>query len=251
MNNKADLSIMKNPLVSVIVPVLNEEKWLKSTLETIKNQSYKNFEIIVVDNGSKDKSPKIAMNYADKLLFESRQGPIFAMHKGFVEAKGSIVTVCDADTIYPENWLAKMVKNISKKKIVAVYGPMGFREDSAIRRTLLICGYCFFNGLSNIFGVSLCGAANFGILKEAYFESGGYMLESRIASQDFILAKKLRKIGKVRFIPSMVCYTSNRRYTRVSFIHGLKEAFKLWLDVALNRNKITYDDYYDGNYNKK
>lgn len=242
---------MKNPLVSIIVPVLNEEKWLKSTLKTIKKQSYRNFEIIVVDNGSKDKSPEIALNYADRLLFESRRGPLFAMHRGFEEARGKIITVCDADTIYPENWLAKMVKKISENKIIAVYGPMGFREDGAIRRKLIIWGYSFLNGLSNIFGVSLCGAANFGMLKEAYFRAGGYMLESKVASQDFILVKKLRKLGKVRFVPSMVCYTSNRRYTRVNFIHGLKEAFKLWLDVALNRNKITYDDYYNSNYNNK
>jgi len=243
---------MSNKLVSVVVPVLNEEKWLESTLQSIKSQSFKNYEIIVVDNGSIDNSPEIAKKYTNKVFFEERRGPLFAMHKGFTMAKGKIITVCDADTIYPENWLMKMVDKLKSDKIVAVYGPMAFREDGRIRQLLVIWGYSIFNALSNIFGVSLCGAANFGMKRKAYNQVGGYMLESKVASQDFILAKKLKKIGKVKFIPSMICYTSNRRYTRVNFMHGIKEAFKLWLDVALNRNKITYDDYYDSNYyNKK
>ncbi len=242
---------MPDKLVSIIIPVLNEEKWLESTLKSIEKQTYKNYEIIVVDNGSTDKSSAIAKKYTDKVFFEKRKGPLFAMDAGFRLAKGEIITVCDADTLYPKNWLMKMVKKLEKVNIVAVYGPMAFREDGKIRRCLIAWGYIFFNGLSNIFGVSLCGAANFGMKREAYYQVGGYILNSSVASQDFILAKKLRKIGKVRFIPSMICYTSNRRYIRINFMHGIKEALKLWLDVALNRNKITYDDYYDNNYYKK
>lgn len=240
------------PLITVIVPVLNEEDFLEDTLRSIRAQSFKDYELIVVDNGSTDKSPEIAMKYADKLIFEERRGSIYAMHKGFEIASGDIITSCDADTLYPRDWLTKMARAFRKNNVVAVYGPMAFRENGPVLRRLTAFSYCLLNGLSNLAGVSLSGAANLGIRKKAYFAAGGYMLNSKIASQDFILVKNLRKIGKVKFCPSMICYTSNRRYTRVNFIYGLREAFKLWLDVALDRNKITYDDYYDEDYyNKK
>lgn len=239
------------PLITVIIPVLNEEEFLEDTLKSIRAQNYKDYELIVVDNGSTDKSPEIASKYADKIIFEKRRGSIYAMHNGFKNAAGEIITSCDADTIYPNNWLSKMAKTFKNRKVVAVYGPMAFRENGSFLRTLTILSYCFLNAFSNLAGVSLSGAANLGFRKSAYFAAGGYRLDSKIASQDFILVKRLRKIGRVKFCPTMVCYTSNRRYVKVNFMHGLREAFKLWLDVALKKNRITYDEYYDDEYYKK
>ncbi|AKI98026.1 glycosyltransferase family 2 protein [Kosmotoga pacifica] len=240
-----------SPLITVVVPVLNEEEFLEDTLRSIRSQSFKDYELIVVDNGSTDKSPEIALRYADKVVFEKRRGSIYAMHTGFEIAAGDIITSCDADTLYPSDWLLKMSKAFERENIVAVYGPMAFRENGPVLRKLTVFSYCFLNGLSNLAGVSLSGAANLGFRKNAYFTVGGYKLDSKIASQDFMLVKSLRKTGKVKFCPSMVCYTSNRRYTKVNFMHGLREAFRLWLDVALNKNKITYDEYYDDDYYKK
>lgn len=57
---------MNNPLISVIVPVYNAEKFLSATLDTLVNQSYKNLEIILVNDGSTDTSGKICDEYAEK-----------------------------------------------------------------------------------------------------------------------------------------------------------------------------------------
>ena len=57
------------PKVSIIIRTLNEAAFLPSLLDLINNQSYKNFEIIIVDSGSKDDTQKIAKEFSDKLLF--------------------------------------------------------------------------------------------------------------------------------------------------------------------------------------
>jgi glycosyltransferase involved in cell wall biosynthesis len=235
--------------VTVIVPVLNEEKYLRDTLESVKAQTFKDYELIVVDNGSTDNSPQIAREYADSLVFESKRGSIAAMHRGIVEASGEYYVTCDADTIYPPDWLERMVRNLRRRRnVVAAYGPMAFREDGRFRRFLITSLYVVGDRLSLITGIRLSGGANLGVLREAYFRAGGYMVDSKVASQDFLLTKNLRKFGRVIFDPRMVIFTSNRRYARAGSMKGAFEAFRLWLDVALRRYKMTYDSYYSEDY---
>jgi len=236
------------PKITVIVPVLNEEGLLQGTLQSLRAQTFKDYELIVVDNGSTDRSPEIAKRFADRFLIEDQQGPLFAVHCGIKNAAAEWVTCCDADTLYPKDWLAKMVKGLERPNTVAVYGPIAFRENAPVARFLTQVVYSILDRLSCLVGVRIAGAANLGVRKAAYFAVGGYRLDSKVASQDFRLVQRLTRLGKVRFSPTLVCYTANRRYTRVSFVYGLKEAFCLWLDVACRRESITYDDYYGETY---
>ncbi|SHH30682.1 glycosyltransferase family 2 protein [Thermosipho atlanticus] len=245
---------MKNqPLISIVVPVLNEEKILENTLKNIRQQSYKNYELIVVDNGSTDNSVNIAKKFADKILFEEKKGSINAMTTGFKNAKGEIIVNCDADSLYPTNYLEKIVEAFNKsEKIVAVYGPLVFIENGKISNFFTLLGYTIADFLSKVFtNTYIVGAANFAIKKEIYDKVGGYNTNSNLASQDFRLAKKLSKHGKVKFIPSLIVLTSNRRFKENGTFRALLHSFKLWFDVAFNINKITYDNYYTHSYYQK
>lgn len=240
------------PYVSIVVPVLNEEDILERTLKSIRAQVFRDYELIVVDNGSTDASPQIATKYADKLLFEENKGYIYAVHRGILEAKGEIVTACDADTVYPSGWLAKMVGCFKRdERVVAVYGPMGFNDTKRFISLCAVTGYVVADFLSRPFGVRISGGANLGFRRDAYLELGGYMIESKIASQDFILVRKLVKVGKVKFVPSLIVYTSARRFRRHGFLRGLARAVKFWSDVAFNRYSVTYDAYFDKDYYKE
>lgn len=243
----------KKPLVSIIVPVLNEEKILESTLKNIKKQTYKNYELIVVDNGSTDKSVEIAKKFADKLLFEEKKGSINAMVKGFENAEGDILVTCDADSLYPKNYLKKIVNTFCKNEnIVAIYGPFKFIENGKISNFFVWLGYVISDFFSKIFTKTyIVGAANFAIRKDVYKKVGGYDTKSNLASQDFRLAKRLAKFGKVKFIPSLIVYTSNRRFKEQGTVFSLFHAFRLWADVAFNINKIKYDSYYTHKYYQK
>ncbi|MCD6449130.1 MAG: glycosyltransferase [Thermotogaceae bacterium] len=238
------------PEFSVIVPVLNEEDVIERALKSVVNQTIKDFEIIVVDNGSTDSSPEIAKLYADKLLYEKRRGSINAIKRGIKEATGEIILCADADSIYPPDYLEKIKKGFSNPEVVAVYGPFFFIEKSKIFNFISVAFYALMNALSIISaGVPLAGAANFAIRRKIYHKSGGYDF-GNLASQDFRLARKLRKYGKVKFTPSLVVWTSYRRFQRKGLGKALRESFSYWVDVALNKNKITYESYFDENYYK-
>ncbi len=232
------------PRVTLVVPVLNEEAFLANTLATLRGQTFTGYELLVVDNGSTDRSPQIAAEFADRVIVEPRRGALPTMHRGFVEARGDLITCGDADTIYPPHWLERMVDALDRPGVVAVYGPMGFRESWTPLRTLQAAGYCVLAGLSRVCGVRLAGAANFGMKREAYFAVGGYPPLVERASPDFRLAGQLAKIGRVRFVPTMVCYTSNRRFIRVNPVWGSVEALRYWFDVATHRDRIPGERYW-------
>ncbi|MCD5408749.1 glycosyltransferase [Candidatus Bipolaricaulota bacterium] len=231
------------PRVTVVVPALDEERWLPATLQTIRAQRFQDYELLVVDNGSRDRTPELARNWADRVLSEPQRGAVHAMHRGFLEARGELVVTADADTLYPPTWLGKMVKALDRPHTVAAYGPMGFRESHPMARALQAAGYCLLAWGSLLFRVPLCGAANLGIRKEAYFRVGGYPPLAQLASPDFRLSQRLRRLGKVRFVPTMVCWTSGRRFHKGGLKSWLR-ALEWWWDVASGRDRIPAVDYW-------
>lgn len=111
---------MKNntPLVSVIIPVYNEEKYLGFCLESLKKQTYKNLEIIVVDDGSTDKSKDTANKYSVRLFEQSHSGPGNARNLGASKANGEILAFLDADMKYDKEFVKKLIKPIRLNKAV-------------------------------------------------------------------------------------------------------------------------------------
>jgi glycosyltransferase involved in cell wall biosynthesis len=115
----------KYPFVSVIIPTLNEEKYIETTLLSIKNQDYKGkYEIIVVDSNSKDKTVKIARKYADKVIVTKRRGVSVGRNIGAEVAKGEILLFVDADTTLLPNVISKVVRHLRRKKVVGVVVPI-------------------------------------------------------------------------------------------------------------------------------
>ena len=81
----------KNPLVSIIIRTKNEERWLNQCLEKVSSQNYKNFEIIIVDNQSKDKTLKIAKKYNVKILKIRKFFPGKAINMGIDNQKAKLI----------------------------------------------------------------------------------------------------------------------------------------------------------------
>ena len=97
--------------VSVIMPVYNSEKYLRKTIESVLNQSYKNFELILVDDGSKDTSGEICDQFAQKdarvrVVHQKNGGICAARNKGLSIARGKYIAFCDNDDEFFEHLLS-------------------------------------------------------------------------------------------------------------------------------------------------
>src|SRR4029077_2365310 len=100
----------EQPRVSVVVPAYNEEKNLPLALASLLNQELKDFELIVVDNGSTDETPVIAKKLGARVIGENRRGVAHARQAGFLSSKGGIIATTDADTVVPPDWLSRIVR---------------------------------------------------------------------------------------------------------------------------------------------
>ena len=108
----------KNPKITVITVVKNSEKYLEKNIKSLMNQSYKNYEHIIIDGSSTDKSMEIAAKYKDnihKIISEEDNGLYDAMNKGIKNANGDIIGILNSDDYYNEGAL-EIVKNYFEDK---------------------------------------------------------------------------------------------------------------------------------------
>jgi len=105
-NNKYSINL---PLVSVIVPAYNAEAFIAQTLDSIISQTYQNIEILVVDDGSQDRTPEIVESFAQRdqritLLRQANAGVAAARNLAIEKSNGEYIAPIDADDIwYPQN----------------------------------------------------------------------------------------------------------------------------------------------------
>lgn len=87
--------------VSIIIPVYNGERYIREAVDSALNQTYKDFEIIVIDDGSKDNTPNILENYDNKIRWKSQKnrGQAFAINEGINMAKGKYIAYLDVDDV--------------------------------------------------------------------------------------------------------------------------------------------------------
>ncbi len=115
--------IKKNSLVSIIIRTKNEEQWIEMCLRKISEQTYKNYELVIVDNQSTDKTLQKIRNYKHKLVKIKNFIPGKAINLGIAKSTGEIVVCLSAHCIPVDKyWLKNLVKDLSKKQVGAVYG---------------------------------------------------------------------------------------------------------------------------------
>ena len=113
---------MKKDMVSIIVPVYNAEKYLKRCLESIINQTYKNIEVILVDDGSVDKSPEICDEYKEldnrvKVIHKENGGASSARNIGLDAVNGEFVCFVDSDDWIEKNMIEVLLKKLKESNV--------------------------------------------------------------------------------------------------------------------------------------
>lgn len=115
------------PFVSIIVPAYNEEFVIEATIRSLLNSDYDNFEIIVVDDGSQDRTSEVVRTqFGDeplvRLFTEANAGKSSALNFGLRHAQGEVIVALDADTQFPANTIRALARRFVDPKIGAVAG---------------------------------------------------------------------------------------------------------------------------------
>ena len=173
------------PLVSVIIPTLNSERTIEMCLDSVKKQSYKNIELIVVDNNSTDKTKEIAGKYTDKVF---NSGPERSAQRNFgaKNAKGEYLLIHDSDIYFNQDSVKECVELAISENSDAIILPEksigeGFwAKVKVFERSFYV-------------GNDLIEAPRF-FKKTVYEKLGGYD-ESMTGPEDWDLAIKLRQSG--------------------------------------------------------
>ena len=117
---------MSSPLITVILPVYNRENYLREAIQSILDQTYKNFELLIVDDASTDNSLRVAKDFQDPRIRiisnKVNKGVSFSRNKGIFEAKGDLIAFMDSDDISLSDRLWKQVRILEDKKDVSICG---------------------------------------------------------------------------------------------------------------------------------
>jgi glycosyltransferase involved in cell wall biosynthesis len=201
--------------VSVIVPTLNEGKYIGNLLASLKRQSHKNFEVIIIDGGSSDETISLARRYNSKVLVKHGLKEFPSRNEGAKIACGEILLFTGADVIFCENALEMVVNEFEGNKLDGMCG-FGKMYDAALWGKMeYYLYYSIVNSLVRFTGVH--GSTNFMALRKDEFEKvGGF--ESRIDGDGFLM-KRFAKNRRTKFVNGKNFFLiSGRRMKRMGFL---------------------------------
>ncbi len=236
-------------MISVIIPTYNEEKNIGNCLKSLLNQSLprEEYEIIVVDGQSRDKTVKIAKKYADKVIQQKSKGVGGARNDGVSVSKYDLIATTDADCIVPEDWFERIIKNFENNKVIVVCGSDGPIEKS-LKAQIIFLVIRNIIKLFSYFGIYCLGGTNSSFRKKNFLEVGGY--RNLPHSDDVDLGFRLNKIGKIKYDKKIFVKFSARRMEKNGYLNTITTWMKGNILLLSGRNIKTCDSYAKQDYNK-
>src|SRR6185503_6491735 len=222
--------------VSVITPVFNGEKTIGRALEALLAQDYSNKEIIVVDDGSTDRTGEIVRKISGVVyVLQRNAGPASARNAGVRQARGEIICFTDADCIAHSDWITRLVRGFVETEVAAVAGSYGIANKNSllagcIHEEIMYRHRKFMQKYVRAFGSYNCA-----IKKNVFDAAGGFDERYRGASgEDNDLSYKILKDGHKIFFEKCALVDHHhpaqlKDYLRSQFQHGFWRA-KMYRD---------------------
>jgi glycosyltransferase involved in cell wall biosynthesis len=196
-------------MLNIIIPALNEEKYLSMLLESIKKQDFSDYEIILADAGSEDKTLEIAKKYG--CIIAPGGLPAKGRNQGAKIAKGDTLFFLDADTVLPDNFLNKAMAEFKERNLeFASFCLVPFPKNKTSSFFMNI----FYNKPVVLLEKVLPHAALGILIKRDLFEKlGGYDEDVKLA-EDHYLARCAKKLfaANLGIIRSTEIFISDRRF---------------------------------------
>ena len=127
---------MNEPLVSIITPVYNAERFLSDTIKSVQNQTYKNWEILLIDDCSKDNSAQIIkefLKYDNRIKYiklKKNSGASVSRNEGIRNAKGRFIAFVDSDDVWKPEKLEIQIKYMLKENLGFTFTSYRFMKET-------------------------------------------------------------------------------------------------------------------------
>lgn len=225
-------------MISVIIPVYNGEATLGALLDSLNSQQETPCEIIVVDDGSTDRSREIAMSKGAKLLSTGgRRGPACARNIGARNAQGDVLLFLDADTLAPPHLLRHVAERFEKEPsltaVVGYYDKKPLNAGFFPRYKALLVHYWFKDAEVMESFETCCGA----IRKDVFEKAGGFDERyERADVEDYEFGYRVLEMGKISVDHNMVVGHHFPGFIR-NWLNYFRRA-KLWMKLFLKRKQF-------------
>lgn len=249
---------MSEPLVSVVIPAYNAARTLLTTVQSVFEQTIQDFEIIIVDDGSKDNTIEAAKSIEDsrvKVLSQPNSGAPAARNTGIKAAKGEYVAFLDADDLWMPHKLERQLDILtSKKDVTAVQSGVYFVDDNL--EVLSICP-CFESKdvlLETLLFQNMPGTMSTLMVKRSMFEQIGYLDTKLVILEDWELMIRLARFCNLQSVEEPLSlyriYVGNRsKNLDIHIEPGYIVLERIFSDATLparikNRRKQIYSTFY-------
>lgn len=242
--------ISEEPLITIVVIAYNEEQYIARLLESIKAQSYKKFEVIVVDDHSIDKTVEVARSFEPFLPIRVVQKEIRGVSRsrnfGASLANGEIILFLDADGIIPPDFISKNIRAFREQRLsVAGVDFIAITKNKIDKLITEFYRYWLKTvQYYNPRGIGFCLFAHKELHKKVLFD------ETVVMSEDFDYIRRASGYGKFRFLSDEPLEISWRRFENENrFILILKYLFFEWYRQHIGEIRRKLLPYEFGNLN--
>jgi len=204
------------PTISVILPTYNRAQFLKDAIDSVLAQTYRDFELIVVDDGSSDSTREVFNGFCDErvvyLAHRNNKGAAAARNTGIQHAKGKYIAFIDDDDVWMPNKLEKLVEKISasveRVGVIYAWQEVRSRKDDSLMWMVTP------KMKGNLKGEFLYGQKIGGIpflIRKKCFDTVGLFDESLMAAQDWDMLKRIADYYEFDFVPEVLTIVYRHR----------------------------------------
>lgn len=214
---------------SIIIPLYNRPQEINELLETLTKQTYLQFEVLIIEDGSVDDAKYIVESYRDRLdisyYVKPNEGQGFARNYGFTKAKGDYFIIFDSDCLIPPNYLATVKNYLYTHKLDAYGGPDGAGTSfTPVQKAISYSMTSPFTtggirGNKKALGGQFHPRSfNMGLSRQVWEKTGGFII-TRLG-EDIEYSIRIHKMGfKIGLIPDAIVYHKRR----TSFVQFFKQ----------------------------
>ncbi|MBP6739072.1 MAG: glycosyltransferase [Leptospiraceae bacterium] len=234
------------PRISVVIPALNEEKFLPVLLESLKNQTFKDYEVIVADAGSKDKTLEIAHSYGARVVPGGMPGP--GRNRGAEVATGEFLFFFDSDVLLPNDFLEKAMREMDDRFIDLATCEFLPLSELTIDKAVFQLSNLIVKMNQNLNP----RAAGFCIfINRRLFNRVGGFDESVVIAEDHDLVERASKFRPLRFLKTTSLSVSVRRLDKEGRLALLQKYVKVEMHL-LTKGSVKDDiiEYEFGNFDE-